>query len=122
MAIRGHCIDNQWQLKSKLLDFVYIEGNHHGQNHSAILVECLHRLKVSFSKILAITADNAGSNDTLFDWLDEYGISAVSSQVRCLAHVMNLAAQDMLSVLKVPSHCDPENDNLLENEASFCVI
>lgn len=122
LAIRGHWIDNRWQLKSKLLDFAYINGNHDGQNHSAILVECLRRLKVPFSKILAITADNAGSNDTLFDWLDKYGISAVSSQVRCLAHVMNLAAQDMLSALKVPSHCDPEYDNLLENEASFCII
>ena len=122
LAIRGHWVDDQWQLKSKLLDFAYIEGSHDGQNHSVILTDCLRTLNVPFSKILAITGDNAGSNDTLFQWLDEYGISAVTSQVRCLAHVINLAAQDMLAALKVPSHCDDQYDDYLKNEASFIFL
>ncbi|KAJ6639497.1 putative AC transposase [Pseudolycoriella hygida] len=116
LAIRGHWVDEQWQLKSKLLDFAYIEGNHDGRNHSIILSECLRRLNVRFSEILGITADNASSNDKLFDWLDSCGVSAVTSQVRCLAHVINLAVQDMLAALKVPSDCDPEYDESLENE------
>lgn len=122
LAIRGHWIDEQCELKSKLLDFAYVDGSHDGQNHSVILAECLRNLNVPFTKILAITGDNAGSNDTLFDWLDVYGISAVTSQVRCLAHVINLAAQDMLAGLKVPLDYDPEYDQHLENEASFNFI
>ncbi|KAJ6647836.1 Zinc finger BED domain-containing protein RICESLEEPER 2, partial [Pseudolycoriella hygida] len=116
LAIRGYWVDEQWQLKSKLLDFAYIEGNHDGRNHSIILSECLRRLNVRFSEILGITADNASSNDKLFDWLDSCGVSAVTSQIRCLAHVINLAVQDMLAALKVPSDCDPEYDESLENE------
>lgn len=121
LAIRGHWLDEEWKLQSKLLDFAYIEGSHTGQNHSVILSKCLDRLNIAFSKIQAITADNAGSNNTLFEWLDDYGISAVTSQVRCLAHVLNLAVQDMLASLKVPSHCDPDYDNYLENEVGFCI-
>jgi len=122
LAIRGHWLDADWNLQSKLLDFAYIEGSHSGYNHSVILSECLDRLEVPFSKIHAITADNAGSNNTLFDWLDNYGISAVTSQVRCLAHVLNLAVQDMLSSLKVPTEYDPDYDNWLENEVNFLLI
>lgn len=36
LAIRGHWIDNQWQLKSKLLDFTYIDGNHDGHGIIAL--------------------------------------------------------------------------------------
>ncbi|KAJ6639913.1 Zinc finger BED domain-containing protein RICESLEEPER 2 [Pseudolycoriella hygida] len=121
LAIRGHWVDEQWQLKSKLLDFAYIEGNHDGRNHSIIRSECLRRLNVRFSEILGITADNASSNDKLFDWLDSCGVSAVTSQVRCLAHVINLAVQDMLAALKVPSDCDPEYDESLENVFTRCL-
>lgn len=117
----GHWLDEEWKLQSKLLDFAYIEGSHTGQNHSVILSKCLDRLNIAFSNIQAITADNAGSNNTMFEWLDDYGISAVTSQVRCLAHVLNLAVQDMLASLKVPSHCDPDYDNYLENEVGFCI-
>lgn len=119
LAIRGHWLDDEWNLLSKLLDFAYIEGSHNGYNHSIILGDCLKRLEIPWTKILAITCDNAGSNVTLFQWLDNYGISAVTSQVRCLAHVLNLAVQDMLASLKVPSHCDPDYDDALENEVIF---
>lgn len=119
LAIRGHWLDEEWNLRSKLLDFAYVEGSHNGQNHSVILSECLDFLEIPFTKISAITCDNAGSNDTLFEWLDDYGISAVTSQVRCLAHVLNLAVQDVLASLKVPSQFDRYYDIFLAAEVGF---
>lgn len=51
---------------------------------------------------MGITLDNASNNDTLFNWLEEHGLTCVLNHVRCLDHIMNLAVQDILTELKVP--------------------
>ncbi|KAJ6646911.1 putative AC transposase, partial [Pseudolycoriella hygida] len=113
LAIRGHWIDDDWNYKSKLLDFAYIEGNHSGEKHSQIFIKCVERLKLPFSKILAITLDNASNNDTLFKWLIEHGLSPERNQVRCMPHIINLAAQDILKSLNIPA---TEDNADLEDE------
>ncbi|KAJ6642559.1 hypothetical protein Bhyg_07511, partial [Pseudolycoriella hygida] len=80
------------------------------------LTKCLEELGVLYSKILAITTDNASSNDTLFEWLNGYEIDALTSQVRCLAHVINLRAQDLVKSLKAPLDFDTDYENFLENK------
>ena len=56
-------------------------------------------------KLLAITTDNASSNSTFIDELarlterNEVPFST-TNWIRCLAHVVNLAAQDALTCLK----------------------
>ena len=56
---------------------------------------------------MAITTDNATNNDTLMKILQNacqtqnIEFTAYDNHVRCLAHVINLAAQDALSKLKV---------------------
>lgn len=117
LAIRGHWLDSEWKYHSKLLDFAYIEGQHTGEKQSAILVDVLERLGIAFGKILAITLDNAANNNTLFDFLEEYGITATSNQVRCMAHIINLSVQDILATLKVPaSYNDIDPDDNLDDE------
>lgn len=119
MAIRGHWLDENWVYHSKLFDFVHVIGDHSGENHSIILAGVLSRLGISFSKILGITLDNVGSNNTLFNFLEEYGVSDAESHVRCLAHILNLSVQDILKMLKVPDLDDSlVNDVDLESEAS----
>ncbi|KAG4073214.1 hypothetical protein HA402_005749 [Bradysia odoriphaga] len=77
--------------------------------------------------ILGITIDNAANNGTFFNWLEEHGITADVSQIRCLAHAMNLSVQDMLTCLKSPfaeklteevtfDDDDEEDEDELENE------
>lgn len=117
LGIRGHWLDKDWYYCSKLFDFAYIEDGHSGYYQSKILNECLSRLGIPFTKILAITVDNASNNDTLFDWLNE--ISQDSSRVRCLAHIINLAVQDMLATLKIPDADDVEDEFILDDEVSF---
>lgn len=117
VAIRGHWLDKDWNYQSKLFDFAYVEGDHSGLNHSRILTDCLIRLGIPYSKILAITLDNATSNDTIFHWLEE--ISAESCHIRCMAHIINLAVQDILQILKVPHEDNIEDDINLDDEVGF---
>ncbi|KAJ6640072.1 putative AC transposase, partial [Pseudolycoriella hygida] len=117
LAIRGHWLNSDWKYKTKLLDFAYIEGKHTGQKHSEILIDVLGRLKIPFGKILAITLDNATNNDTLFDFLQKCGMTATSNQVRCMAHIISLGVQDILTSLKVPAtYNDIDVDENLDDE------
>lgn len=63
------------------------------------------------TKILSVTADNASSNETFFDWLEDQGLSSLSHQLRCLCHIFNLGVQDLLAQLKVPAPVDDEVDS-----------
>lgn len=121
MAIRGHWLDDHWSYQSKLLDFSYVEADHSGANLSKILNECLVRYGIPYSKILGITLDNASNNNTLFDFLMAItdDLSEETCHVRCLAHIINLAAQDILASLKVPQldnneEFDYENEDLCD--------
>lgn len=119
LAIRGHWLDSEWNYTTKLLDFAYIEGKHSGEKHSQILIDVLRRLEIPFTKIVSITLDNATNNDTLFDFLQDHGITAIKNHVRCMAHIINLGVQDILSKLKVPKdYADIDPDEDLDNEVS----
>lgn len=107
MAIRGHWFDIEWNYHSVLLDFSFIHGKHSGWKHSCIFRDCLERLNIALTKILGVTADNASSNNTFFEWMEEYGLTKVANQIRCLCHIFNLAVQDFLELLKVSP---PEDD------------
>lgn len=116
LAIRGHWLDARWNYQTELLDFSYVSGSHSGWKHSCIFRDCLSRLGIPISKILAVTGDNAGNNGTFFHWMEEYGISSFSNQVRCMCHIMNLAVQDILACLRVPYLDDEFTDDVDELE------
>ena len=56
---------------------------------------------------MACTTDSASNNDTLMDSLEftctneNINFTKKHNHIRCLAHVINLAAQDALTALKV---------------------
>lgn len=107
MAIRVHWIDADWAYQTVLLDFCYITGKHDGENFCNIFVECLKRFEIPISKVLALTMDNVGSNDTFMEFLTKHGIkvnvhtSSAENRVRCMPHVLNLSVQDILASLKI---------------------
>ncbi|CAG8581669.1 1337_t:CDS:2, partial [Racocetra persica] len=79
--------------------------------------------KSSFKKIieyLRITTDNASNNNTMFSYFanyctyDEIYFDINNQRVRCLAHIINLAVQDLLKNLKAEG--PNENKILLNNE------
>lgn len=121
-AIRGHWLDENWVYKSVLLDFAYVQGKHSGWKHSCIFKDCMSRLEIPTTKLLAVTGDNASNNGTFFDWMEDCGLSELSNQIRCLCHIINLSVQAFLVELKIPLAEDEsvdEEDYYLDNEASI---
>lgn len=75
---------------------------------------------------MGIIVDNASNNDTLFQFLMTItdDVSEDSCHIRCLAHIINLAAQDILAMLKVPGiedddGCDYDNETLDDIDLNY---
>lgn len=120
LAIRAHWLDKQWNYKSELLDFAYIEGSHSGITFKDLFLNALSRLDIPLEKILSITVDNVTSNDTFFEALEELGMPEDEHHVRCLAHIINLAVQDILDILKTPSvNLEHPDEDDLESEVGY---
>lgn len=122
LAIRAHWLDEQWDYKSQLLDFCHIEGSHSGKTFKDLFSNALQSLGIPLDKIISITVDNASSNDTFFDQLEEiFDVLGEDQHIRCLAHIINLAAQDVLKSLKnFTVHLD--EDQLLQDELNNEVL
>ena len=76
---------------------------------------------------MAITTDNVTNNDVLMKMLQDtcqsrnIGFTAYNNHVRCLAHVINLAAQAALTKLKV-GYVESEDEILNSNSETNDVI
>ena len=70
------------------------------------LIRKLRKLKKFILQILAVTTDNASNNITFLQEVsselikDNIKFDNINQHVRCLAHVINLAAQQILITLK----------------------
>jgi len=101
MAITAHWIDTRYERFNTLIGFERLRGSHTAGNMSDVMIKVLDMYEIRES-INCITADNAVVNDGIFldlelemqDWSQEDG------QIRCLAHVLNLAAQTVLKTLR----------------------
>ncbi|KAK7007345.1 hypothetical protein R3P38DRAFT_3597666 [Favolaschia claudopus] len=138
----GSWITEDWELVERVLDFHPIEDKEHKGEFAAIgLATRLSELGV-LEKI-SVVMDNVSANDCLMVALarilrEKFKIHFVpdNSQIRCLAHVVNLVVQKILATFKeaadpkdddyhdqnkdLPIHYDPEEDPEqlnLENEA-----
>jgi len=96
LGITMHYINNDWEVKRCLLDFIPIEGSHTGALILNNLTEILQEFNIS-DKIISLTTDN-GSNmlvcgRELANEL-EVGFSNLTfSHNRCAAHIINLAVK-----------------------------
>ncbi|RGB43464.1 hypothetical protein C1646_749688 [Rhizophagus diaphanus] len=77
-------------------------------------------------QIIACTTNNASNNNTLMKALEKtckdqnIEFTVYNNYIRCLTHIINLAAQDVLSTLKV-KYVENENE-LLNNDKVSEVI
>ena len=68
--------------------------------------------------MLAVTCDNASNMDTMFTYIatsckeEEVDFDSNNQRVRCLAHIINLAAQSTLKHLKV--HTLEEEEEIID--------
>lgn len=100
MCLTAHWIDDNWVLHKKIINFQHVVS-HKGSVLGKVVEKCL--LDWGVDNILAITLDNATSNNELVKYLSTKTTkwhSCISNNeflhVRCAAHVLNLVVRDGL--------------------------
>jgi hypothetical protein len=96
-------MDSAYNLQDCVLGFRRLRGSHTADNLAEVVADVLKEFSLT-GHLLCITADNATVNDKLFkvlerdyffgEWLRKDG------QIRCMTHIINLAAQKILVNLK----------------------
>jgi hypothetical protein len=101
MAIVAHYIDSNGKRQAKLIALRSIDGEHTGENMAALLLKVFQEYKIG-SRIGFFITDNASSNDVCIDLVlsklypDMNAKQRLRRRLRCLGHVVNLAAQAFL--------------------------
>lgn len=106
LVVTCHFIDKDWKLQKLVLAFRVVPSPHTGIVISETLFECFNEWNVA-SKILAVTVDNATSNDAALKnlkyMLDEQNMLVADGSLlhqRCCAHILNLIVSDGLKMVK----------------------
>ena len=105
LGVTVHWIDREWNLRNTLLDLAPLYGPHTGVNLCAAFESVCADFGV-LEKLLAVTTDNAASNNRFITQLESdclpNGIEFRKGEnhVRCVAHVINLAVQALLQALR----------------------
>jgi hypothetical protein len=95
-------VDDEWNLKSSVIDLTLLNGAHTGANIAKAFGDVLQEYNL-WQKLLAVTTDNASNMNTMFEELQNLAyennstFNSTDYRVRCLAHIINLACQDMIS-------------------------
>jgi hypothetical protein len=101
MAVIAHYIDSNGKRQAKLIALRYLEGEHTGENMAALLLKVFREYKIG-GRIGFFVLDNASSNDTCVDLVLRKLYPRMNEKqrrrrrLRCLGHVVNLAAQAFL--------------------------
>ncbi|RGB34253.1 hypothetical protein C1646_668689 [Rhizophagus diaphanus] len=113
-------------LQRYLLDFIYLENSHSSENLANAFLKYFEEKKI-FTKTFRITTDNAANNNTFFKEFEKVCIKNhiefyhKRNHVRYIAHVMNLAIQEILKYIKAeePQDKDIILDDILNNTNLF---
>ena len=101
LAITAHWMTIDFELVSTLIGFEQLMGSHTAENMTVAIMKVLRMYGIE-DYINCITTDNASVNDAIFKELEFHLLSwsRHDGQIRCLAHVLNIAAQTVLTTLK----------------------
>lgn len=86
-----------------------MESEHDGLSLSKAMIEVLENYEIA-DRLLGVTCDNASNNSTMLAEIEKYylltypdcGFSVAWNQIECMAHVINLGAQEMFKNFKQP--------------------
>ena len=100
-------------MKDGLIAFKYLGEEHDGESLSKAMIEVLEDLGI-VEGLLGVTADNASNNTTMLNHVERYyqdkypgaGFSVAWNKIECMAHVINLGAQQILKEFKQPVEKD----------------
>jgi hypothetical protein len=97
LGVVGHFLTPEYTNQAILLSLRRLEGSHSGENIAELVIETLQKYQID--RLGYFVCDNASSNDTAIrDILKSYGIVGEQNRrrLRCLGHIINLAAQAFL--------------------------
>ena len=104
MCVTAHFIDNNWTLQNRVLSFCQVTG-HTGEVMANTIDNCL--TEWGLNNIMAVTLDNASSNDLGIKHLKKKLLSCNSllmrgeyMHLRCCAHILNLIVKEGLKDLE----------------------
>ncbi|KAL2905817.1 putative AC transposase [Bienertia sinuspersici] len=105
LSLTAHYIDNNWILRSHILNFKHFPPPHKSQDIYRFVQELIRDWNLE-GKAFSMTCDNASSMDVMVSCLktDLHSRSALPCggsllHVRCCAHMLNLIVQSGLSVV-----------------------
>ncbi|CAG7729019.1 unnamed protein product, partial [Allacma fusca] len=118
ITIRNDVVDAFNKVKSKKgfisrYNSTHLPGMHTGKFLCDTLIKILADYGLRIENITTCTCDNTTNNDAMFNHLKNFcdsnniDLNPLKSQVRCLAHVLNLCVQEILKFLKV----EPDTDD-----------
>jgi len=126
-AVTGHWIEErtpgEWTVEQALLGFTQMNTAHNGARLGQALYKLCNRVRI-IPKVGHITCDNAKNNDTMLqEFARCYEIKMGSAfdvkrrHIRCLAHIVNLATQAVISTRSKSKYFngDPDDDHLPED-------
>ncbi|CAI5458473.1 unnamed protein product [Closterium sp. Yama58-4] len=106
LVVTGHWIDENFQLRTAVLEFREMLGRHGGEEMAHVVEETVVQWGLQM-RCLGLTTDNASSSIAAFRRLSEEGsgLGFFNSRMHfrkvCLAHVINLAVQAALKVATI---------------------
>lgn len=118
-VVTGHWIEEsvptQWELKSELLGFSRLGNVHNGERLGQALYKVVNRVGIAH-KIGNVTCDNAKNYSTMmleFSMHVESAMGrkyeALKHKINCLADIINLATQALISTYSKTPYFDPKN-------------
>ncbi len=120
MNVTNYFIDKNWKYREVLLAFQSLSDAHTNETMIKIVVNILKKYKLE-NRLLAIIIDNASNNEKMkkemkkilkeldIEWDHE------KNHVSCIAHVIQLAVNELLESMKVSAVNDKMNEIFQEN-------
>jgi hypothetical protein len=104
LGISIHWLNDNWDIESYLLRLYPLYKRHSGKYLYKVLIETLKDFNID-QNILTITYDNASNNNILISRFFKYNKETIPkgyfiNNIRCLAHIINLIVQDIISEIK----------------------
>jgi len=113
-AVTVHYIDSNWIQFSQLLGLIHLQEVQHTGEYLARVLRNITDEYNCTNAVFAITRDNASANDVMIQKFEENNttlsisttqyptkFTCINGDVRCFAHIINLAAQELVKQLKV---------------------
>ncbi|KAF7841679.1 zinc finger BED domain-containing protein RICESLEEPER 2-like [Senna tora] len=110
ICLTAHFVDENWKLRSIILNFCRMLPPHTGVELSNTILNCLKEWSLQ-KKVFSLTLDNASSNDNMQDILkrqlclnEDLLCDGDYFHICCSAHILNLIVQEGLKVASDALH------------------